>query len=37
LDRAPMPEALQAYQELRGRYDIRIEIPDAVREAWQSE
>ncbi len=27
----------QAYQALRGRYDIRIEIPDAVREAWQSE
>lgn len=27
----------QAYRELRGRYDIVIEIPDAVREAWQSE
>ncbi len=27
----------QAYQDLRGRYDIVIEIPDAVREAWESE
>jgi hypothetical protein len=27
----------QAYQDLRERYDIVIEIPDAVREAWQSE
>ena len=27
----------QAYRDLRERYDIRIEIPDAVREAWQSE
>jgi len=27
----------QAYQALRGRYDIVIEIPDAVREAWQSD
>ena len=27
----------QAYQQLRGRYDIRIEIPDAVRETWQAD
>jgi len=27
----------QAYQELRGRYDIIIELPEAVREAWQSD
>lgn len=27
----------QAYRELRESYDIVIEIPDAVREAWQSD
>ena len=27
----------RAYQDLRGRYDIRIEIPQAVRDAWQSD
>ena len=27
----------QAYRDLRERYDVRIEIPDAIREAWQSE
>ncbi len=27
----------QAYQALRERYDIVVEIPDAVREAWHAE